>query len=273
MSTLSRSVIHQLRNLYHQHLAAQTQGLQRFSSAGSEVDGPSTSAPSSPSLANEQPIYAACVLERLPVVMPTPPDQDLADEAWLRQRNIAARVYKEYPQKVKQSAGTGGDSATSAPKPDDKDLRPFSPAPLRTPADESGDIRTMRRALDRHLYLLVRTHQAAGSSAPSPWSFPMVQVNRGGGESLSDAGKRAAYGAVGRAHPLYFVGNAPMAHLPLLPAGGSVFFMLAQVVGEPWSMKLVPGTGAADHAWVTREEIGGLVNDPRLQELVSRMLM
>lgn len=37
--------------------------------------------------------------------------------------------------------------------------------------------------------------------------------------SPSDTAQRALYGAIGRSHPVYFIGNAPMGHVRALPAG------------------------------------------------------
>lgn len=106
---------------------------------------------------------------------------------------------------------------------------------------------------------------------------------------------------------VYFVGNAPMAHLDLrssLHSSGSssssshqqeaaadtdaqaaastrrrkrqrpdgrVFFHLATVVNDPWDVAVVDGV-ASDHAWVSKEELGQYIKDERLLALAHQML-
>jgi ADP-ribose pyrophosphatase YjhB (NUDIX family) len=83
----------------------------------------------------------------------------------------------------------------------------------------------MKRALRDKLLLLVKQRQPAGSAGPS-WAFPHTQPEAG--ESVRAAAERALGQAIGPSS-VYFIGNAPMAHLPLESGDqGTVFFMLAQ---------------------------------------------
>ena len=114
-------------------------------------------------------------------------------------------------------------------------------------------------------------------------------------------GERALSTTIGRAHPIFFVGNAPMGHLPSIPRGRSAFFMLAQVVGEPWECSL-KDPACQDWAWVSsmklgvlihtmdlspcfcsspclfissqvaKDELHSFIEDPRLRDLAVRML-
>lgn len=84
--------------------------------------------------------------------------------------------------------------------------------------------------------------------------------------------ERALTDAIDSSSPVYFIGNAPMAHLPAAmegaaaagasdaaadaagsTTGSSTFYMLAQVQKDPWPVQLSDGYNAC--AWVTREEL------------------
>lgn len=96
---------------------------------------------------------------------------------------------------------------------------------------------------------------------------------------------------------VYFVGNAPMAHLDLASGPSSsisasdsttshqqlqdadgvatpphtrVFFHLAQVVNDPWDVQLAAEGG--EFAWVAKEELADMITDADLVQLAQRML-
>ncbi|KAG2433482.1 hypothetical protein HYH02_012600 [Chlamydomonas schloesseri] len=218
------------------------------------------------STSGESPVIAACVLQRLPLVRPRLSSEEQAQLAWERQRALQTGELKDYPQNV---APTGKDDAGSKQQ-QQQDLRTFDPVPSTTAADSSGDVSTMRRRLADSVYLVVRGGPAAGGGGGGEWSFPQA-VNTGE-ESISDTAQRALSSAIGRSHPVYFIGNAPMGHVRAVPSG-TAFFMLAQVVDDPWDTQLLPGA-AKEFAWVTKQELltGPYLADARLKELVSKML-
>ncbi|KAJ9509830.1 hypothetical protein QJQ45_011572 [Haematococcus lacustris] len=133
----------------------------------------------------------------------------------------------------------------------------------------SQDRRSMKRHLDQRLYLLVKQQM---QGACHPWHFPHSKLQAE--ETLRAAAERVLVSVMGRQYPVFFIGNAPMAWLPLLPSGGRIFFMLAQVVDDPWGpLNLVPDSGALDWAWVTRREATAeYFKDARMAELLGRML-
>jgi len=99
----------------------------------------------------------------------------------------------------------------------------------------------------------------------------------GGGASSSGA---AAAGSASAARALHTSSSpaaaASSAAGPSQEGSGSkdedtMFFMLAQVVNDPWELQLREGF-ASEHAWVTVEELPQYLNDERLVDLTRQML-
>jgi ADP-ribose pyrophosphatase YjhB (NUDIX family) len=170
-------------------------------------------------------VYAAVVLERLPIVRPPPPEWEAEYYAWAEARRLQSNFYKEYPAKAQKSGGGGGSGGR---QDDEAAAAAFSPVPVETAADGSGDVRTMKRRLRDKLVLLVRQQAecapglggggsgSAGSGKAAvggSWAFPHVKV--GPGETLRGAAERALSECLGAAAEAFFIGNAPMAHYPL----------------------------------------------------------
>ncbi|GLC38024.1 hypothetical protein PLESTB_000445000 [Pleodorina starrii] len=232
------------------------------------------------------PVFAACVLQRLPLLRPQLAPHHGQHLIWSRQRGLETGELKDYPEAATRGRGDAGS------KQEKQDLRTFSPVPSETIADSSGDVRSMRRRLSEGLYLVVRSGGQQGQgAAPGPASTaapPQGAADRGGGggggvwgfpsaahtgeESISDTAQRALHSVIGRSHPVFFVGRAPMAHLAARTKG-KTFFMLAQTVDDPWDMRLVEGAPAQDYAWATKQELlSSYLTDARTRELVSKML-
>mmetsp|Transcript_7134 Transcript_7134/g.19174 ORF Transcript_7134/g.19174 Transcript_7134/m.19174 type:complete len:289 (-) Transcript_7134:274-1140(-) len=225
------------------------------------------------STSRSEPIYVACVLERLPVVASTPPKWETDFRAWEKDVELKQGYLKVYPD-VSNLLRSQEEGEAPKQAPPSSQTQQFDPVPLRTRADASGIMKTMRRKLDSRLYLLVNQQLQALPS--SQWQFPFAQHQ--GDEPIRQTCERAIQSAFGQRYPVYFIGNAPMAHLPLQhPDGsgaGSIFFMLAQVVDDPWDeLAFVPGSQARDWVWVTRDEAAAqYLGDERLSKLACKML-
>lgn len=96
----------------------------------------------------------------------------------------------------------------------------LKPVPRITPADLSGDLRSMKRRLDQRLYLMIKHkgQEAAGEAAAAEeqlpagsWTFPRARNLPE--ETLRQTANRALTAAIGRRQPMYPLGNAPMGHL------------------------------------------------------------
>ncbi|KAI8465695.1 MAG: hypothetical protein J3K34DRAFT_525166 [Monoraphidium minutum] len=289
---------------------ASTSGATRGLNTGADAPAPAPAAGAAAAGGGAGgPIYAAVVLERLPVARGPPPEWEADYMAWAEARRLARGFYKEYPAQAKKQ------------RQKDDDADSFKPVPIETPADRSGDVRTMKRSLREKLVLLVKQNGSAlgpsrgggggGGSGGGGWAFPHVAAREG--EAVRAAAERALREAAGPAEA-FFIGNAPMAHYPLPPhgggggggassgkegsgsgggggaralhtsaavasssgdgggsGGGAVFFMLAQVVNDPWDLDLSPAFGS-DHAWVAAGELGDYLGDDRLVELARKMI-
>lgn len=140
----------------------------------------------------------------------------------------------------------------------------WTPAPLRTAADERGDTGSLSRSLDERLVLLVRARGA------ETWSLPAAAHREG--ETLRATAERALRAAVGGGVEAYFVGNSPAAHLPASEvdgAAGATFFHRAQLLGG----RVDTRGGELEVAWLNPGEIPRYLKDqPALAALLSQLL-
>ncbi|XP_038985663.1 39S ribosomal protein L46, mitochondrial-like isoform X2 [Phoenix dactylifera] len=119
-----------------------------------------------------------------------------------------------------------------------------------------GDARSLQRALDRRLYLLLNGSTYGAPDKKPVWHFPeKVYENE---ETLRLCAESALRSVLGGLHHTYFVGNAPMAHMAVEPKEDSSdtpsfkrFFFKSQVIG---TSKLHIGK-CQDYVWVTKDEL------------------
>ena len=261
-----------------------------------------------------QPFYAVTVLERLPVVAPLPPAWESEYLDWMRSKGRALDG-KQMPAELGGGGGGdgggGGRKSAAAPAAAENEQEPdkgkWRPAARETEADRSGDVATLRRRLDRRLFLVLggggggAGGGGAGARAPLE-ALPSAEV--GPGETTRASAERALSEAVPALSPpspgsasasasgvgAYFVGNAPAGHLRLPEGeggkgggGGTLFFHRAQLVAAGGDLlsaadSLFQGSGGGaskqqqQHAWLTREELAERLGGGELGELVKEML-
>ncbi|CAK4000233.1 related to mitochondrial ribosomal L17 [Lecanosticta acicola] len=172
-------------------------------------------------------------------------------------------------------AETGGEAVAGDAKAGEGMRKPVNevaierPLPRTTEADETGDVRSLARALDKTLYLLVKNQQGE-------WRFPEDRVH--GRENLHQAAERILLQVGGMNMNTWVVGNHPVGHFirkfmePITAKitrnrlvstskdfeqeeyGEKVFFMKSRIMAGQADMSQNE-FGDTDFQWLTKEEI------------------
>lgn len=148
----------------------------------------------------------------------------------------------------------------------------YVPAPRITEADKTNDKRSLQRALDRRLYLLLHGITHATPGGKPMWHFPeKVYENE---ETLRKCAESALKSTLGDLSHTYFVGNAPMAHMvvqpkevtPDLPSFKRFFFKSQVIAANKFNID-----NCDDFVWVTKEEL--LEYFPDQAEVLNQMII
>ncbi|KAF2291178.1 hypothetical protein GH714_020535 [Hevea brasiliensis] len=91
----------------------------------------------------------------------------------------------------------------------------YEPAPRITEADKTNDRKSLQRALDRRLYLLLYGKAYGSPSGKAVWHFPEKIYEAE--ETLRKCAESALQSVLGNLSHTYFVGNAPMGHMIIQP--------------------------------------------------------
>ncbi|KAF2027565.1 hypothetical protein EK21DRAFT_102411 [Setomelanomma holmii] len=130
------------------------------------------------------------------------------------------------------------------------------PMPRRTEADEKNDTKSLSRALQRTLYLLVKNKNGQ-------WQFPQDRLNE---ENLHGAASRILSQSGGLNMNTWLVGHVPIGHHQLeypqgtkLPSGVTetgvkTFFMKARIMAGQVNLK-ENKLGLKDFKWLAKEEL------------------
>mmetsp|Transcript_40369 Transcript_40369/g.48938 ORF Transcript_40369/g.48938 Transcript_40369/m.48938 type:complete len:267 (+) Transcript_40369:138-938(+) len=205
-------------------------------------------------------VFAACVIERYPLIAPEPEQWDVEYQEWSRQRKLDMGFWMELPDELIQTTKTEESPEEAA----------WEPAPRVTHADLSGDKRSLYRALDKKLYLVFKT-------ADGDWHFPHAELEEG--ETARQLAERAITNYWNdEKKQLYFIGNAPAAHFQIpegqsiegAEAGDTLFYFRASFQGE--TFKFEKHRNCADYQWVTNDEIAQYFKGKEQQELLETFL-
>lgn len=191
-------------------------------------------------------IVASVLFERLPVVIPK------IDPVVYAFQEFSFRWQQQYRRKYPDEVLGKADARGIGEYQID-----YVPAPRITEADKTNDRKSLQRALDRRLYLLLYG-TAYGAPGKEPvWHFPeKVYENE---ETLRLCAESALKSVLGGLLNTYFVGNAPFAHMAIGPTTEDLpdkpsfkrFFFKSQVIG---TNTLSIGK-CEDHVWVTKDEL------------------
>ncbi|GKU96831.1 hypothetical protein SLEP1_g10023 [Rubroshorea leprosula] len=204
-------------------------------------------------------IVASVLFERLPVVLPKiDPVVYAFQEFSFRWRQQYRRRYPDEFLDMSKSKGKG-----------DYQIE-YVPAPRITEADKTNDKKSLQRALDRRLYLLLYGNSYGAPSGKPVWHFPEKVYESE--ETLRKCAESALNSVIGDLSDTYFVGNAPMGHMVMQPTGNvsepyKQFFFKSQVIA---TNKFNIGK-CKDFIWVTKDEL--LEYFPEQAEFLSKMII
>ncbi|KAJ3163451.1 54S ribosomal protein L17 mitochondrial [Geranomyces michiganensis] len=146
-------------------------------------------------------------------------------------------------------------------QPREEELATLETASRTTAADEARDMKSLDRALDRTLYLVVR--RAAGPRK-GEWQLPSGQMQ--GDELLHEAATRHLYAEVGKGLETWVVGRTPVGHL--VAGSEKIFYMKAHILSGKIQ---TDGKLADDYAWATKQELKEYLK-PDVYATVSKMM-
>eukprot|EP00656_Telonema_subtile_P003268 TRINITY_DN11492_c0_g1_i1.p1 TRINITY_DN11492_c0_g1~~TRINITY_DN11492_c0_g1_i1.p1 ORF type:complete len:252 (-),score=76.37 TRINITY_DN11492_c0_g1_i1:72-827(-) len=201
-------------------------------------------------------IYSAALIERRPVILPEP--EDFEHRFWAVQQHIKQIRAAPFPDELLANALREQERIAEERRTSDDS---FVPAPRRTAADESNDQRSVERALDRTLYLMVNKDSA--------WSFPQQSV--GQGDVLHQAAAKAAEEL---ACPVSFIAQAPIGHVERKD-GSKVFYHLAELLPSnkaAYDVSHLSELCGEDFKWLTKEEAIECAPNPHEANVLSILL-
>ncbi|PPQ63171.1 hypothetical protein CVT24_005716 [Panaeolus cyanescens] len=128
-------------------------------------------------------------------------------------------------------------------------------APRKHESDSTGDVKSLDRAGQRNLYLLLKTE---GQGGKSTWRFPQGGVEKG--QLLHQAAQKDLFAECGDNMDSWIVGRTPIGVYQPPTATPSpaeapehyVFFFKGHIMAGQVSPE---GPGVQDFAWLTKEEI------------------
>ncbi|XP_058068442.1 uncharacterized protein LOC131217524 [Magnolia sinica] len=190
-------------------------------------------------------IVASVLFERLPIVIPK------IDPTVYAFQEFSFRWSQQYRRKYPSDVLNRSDSKGKGDYQID-----YVPAPRITEADKANDRRSLKRALDRRLYLLLYGSTYGAPAKKPVWHFPEKVYESE--ETLRKCAESALESVIGELSHTYFVGNAPFAYMAVQSTENMSklspfkrFFFKSQVIGTD---KFTIGK-CEDHVWVTKDEL------------------
>lgn len=174
------------------------------------------------------------------------------------ERQRAQAFDAAYSSSAKSSSGKSASKSSQSNTGSDalkSDAELYATTSRTTKADETGDITSLERALDRTLFLVTR------NSPSSQWRFPTTNVDIARGETLHKVAKRPVEAALGDKMDIWLVSNMPIGVSPrpsqqtaqkkTPQQSDKTYFLRAHVL----SGLAEEAKGGSEFAWLTQEEI------------------
>jgi len=242
-------------------------------------------------------IVAAAIVERVPVVLPEIPEFEKEYLRFCEKRDALMeveqasaaqkRVDEEMKLRAKKEKGSGKKKdAKSAEadkkKKDDKEdeneeqkAKELLDYPRITDADKRNDRKSLYRALENRLYLIVKKKRDSNA-----WSFPQGGYEKEDGDHLRTTAERELKEECGALMNTFFIGNAPLGcyQYPIprelqknygQAEKTRVFFYKARYLRGPVRLNNAEVT---DHLWVTKSELKDYL-DPEYYTYMKEVLM
>ncbi|KAH9731757.1 39s ribosomal protein l46 [Citrus sinensis] len=218
---------------------------------------------------NSEKIVASVLFERLPVVIPKI-DPVCGLIAHVFGLGLVGSRFRWRQQYRRRYPDEFLDKSNSRGKGDYQ--MEYVPAPRITETDKTNDRKSLQRALDRRLYLILYGETFGAPGGKPIWHFPEKVYESE--ESLRKCAECALQSVLGDLSHTYFVGNAPMGHMVMQPAekmpdvpSYKQFFFKSQVIA---SNKFTIGK-CEDFVWVTKDEL--MEYFPESAEFLNKMII
>ncbi|CAN7008156.1 hypothetical protein IGI04_010875 [Brassica rapa subsp. trilocularis] len=206
-------------------------------------------------------IVASVLFERLRVVIPKPDPAVYAFQEF--KFNWQQQFRRRYPDEFLDIAKNRAKGEYQMD---------YVPAPRITEADKTNDMKSLYRALDKKLYLLIFGKPFGATSDKPVWHFPEKVYDSE--PTLRKCAESALKSVLGDLTHTYFVGNAPMAHMaiqpteetPDLPSYKRFFFKCSVVAASKYNI-----SNCEDFVWVTKDELLEFL--PEQAEFFNKMII
>lgn len=144
-----------------------------------------------------------------------------------------------------KKSASGESKAEPGAENEDSNQGLYRTVSRRTQADDQGNIDSLERSLDRHLFLIVK-----GGEMGKEWTLPFAKVDKNGSESLHKAAPEAVHNLLGDGMDIWMVTNLPVGVISKNSDKGYV--MKGHILSGRPSASSSKGI---QFAWLTREEI------------------
>lgn len=218
-----------------------------------------------------QSIGTYLLLSRLPTILPSPTPFESSVYAY--NAKLERALSQPFPRDLYFKKGSAAETQfledekerQAARKGDAKVNEQLSSVPLssaqsqtltsrKTQADETNDVRSLQRKLERTLFLVIK-----GGKAGEQWTLPHSVFSTNSSESLHSAAHASVTDLLGEDMDIWMVTNYPIGIIEkhLEAAKGKGYVMRGHIVAG----NAVPKTKDVDYAWLTRDELQNRLQD------------
>lgn len=219
----------------------------------------------------DQSIGTYLLLSRLPTILPSPTPFESSVYAY--NAKLERALSQPFPRDLYFKKGSAAETQfledekerQAARKGDAKVNEQLSSVPLssaqsqtltsrKTQADETNDVRSLQRKLERTLFLVIK-----GGKAGEQWTLPHSVISTNSSESLHSAAHASVTDLLGEDMDIWMVTNYPIGIIEkhLEAAKGKGYVMRGHIV----TGNAVPKTKDVDYAWLTRDELQNRLQD------------